>query len=129
MYFFYREGRDPLVPWLRPDLDVYLGPVNPPPVVPGMAGVHLDGTGRLVQMYALPPQHDPAGAVAAAGDWWRLLFRAAGFDPDRFEADQTPEWTPPCVCACSSIPSRAVIRPAVSTMSAGMPSRSSRLTR
>ena len=55
-----------------------------------MAGAELDGQGRLLSLYVVPPEHDTT-APAPAPDW-ASLFTAAGLDVSQFRpADQ--EWT------------------------------------
>ena len=63
--------------------------INPPPMVPGMAGAELDGQGRLLSLYVIPPEHDTT-APAPPPDWAKL-FTAAGLDIAKFRRTD-PEW-------------------------------------
>lgn len=69
---------------------------NPPPTLPGMRGVHLDPSGRLVQMYAIPPRRSDAPPSPADLDWGRWFDpQTIGFDLNDLRLAR-PEWTPPC---------------------------------
>jgi serine/threonine-protein kinase len=91
--FVYRQSPRPLLayplPALRQEL-AYITPLNPPPVVPGMAGVELDGRGRLLALYVVPPEH-VTGEPDPTPDWAQL-FTAAGLDLAEFRPAH-PEWT------------------------------------
>ena len=65
----------------------------PPEMFPGMASVHLDSDGRLLQFTVLPPEREENPAPASTLDW-NALFAQAGLDMNRF----TPialGWNPP----------------------------------
>lgn len=66
---------------------------NPPPLVSGMSGVQLDMQGRLLGLYAIPPQLEADASAAPAPDW-ATLFAEARLDPARF-TPVAPRWTPP----------------------------------
>jgi serine/threonine-protein kinase len=88
--FFYRQGPRPLVAFPIGDGDSEgVSSTHPPPIVPGMAGADLDGHGRLVSLYVIPPEHDTAPPAPAPD--WRPLFEAAGLDIDQFRAADS-EW-------------------------------------
>jgi hypothetical protein len=71
---------------------------NPPPTVPGMAGVHLDPRGRLLRLYAVPVQQSTDPPTPDNIDWSRWFDPATiGFDLRNLKEVQ-PEWTPPCAC-------------------------------
>jgi serine/threonine-protein kinase len=87
--FAYRQSPGALLVF-PPNVSVHLvTPLNPPPVVPGMAGAELDGRGRLLSLYVIPPEHDPTEPAAAPD--WANLFTAAGLDMTEFRPAH-PEW-------------------------------------
>jgi serine/threonine-protein kinase len=90
--FFYRQSPRPLLAFASSNPGDELSSVsalNPPPVVPGMAGVELDGQGRLLSLHVVPPERDTT-KPGPPPDWARL-FTAAGLDISQFrQAD--PEW-------------------------------------
>ena len=93
IYFWYRESPLPMltVEFTEGGVDFQ----NPKPVVPGMAGVRLDGQGRLLELLAVPgglPPVDPSKAAAPFD--WRPLFVEARLDPAQFQAAE-PELVPP----------------------------------
>jgi hypothetical protein len=100
MFFFYRQSPEHLVLGLDHRNDAFLDgavtPTNPPPVVSGMASVHLDLKGRLLELHVVPPQRDESTEPAPAPDW-PALFRAAGLEMERF-TNATPQWNPPAAC-------------------------------
>ena len=65
---------------------------DPPFVVSGMVGVHLDTRGRLIRLDAVPPQQDLAIGEAAGPDW-SLLFDAAGMKRKDFTPVRA-SWSP-----------------------------------
>ncbi len=87
--FWYRQSPRDLVPYFRANL----GYTDPPFLVPGMVGVHLEPDGRLKRLDAVPPDHDES-----KGPWpepqWALLFREAGLDRASFRPVE-PSWSPP----------------------------------
>jgi serine/threonine-protein kinase len=90
--FFYRQSPRPLLsfPSSLPSDDLSLvTALNPPPMVPGMAGVELDGQGRLLSLYVVPPEHDTAKPGPPPD--WAKLFTAAGLDIAQFRPAH-PEW-------------------------------------
>jgi serine/threonine-protein kinase len=92
LIFFYRQSPRPLLavaPNGSSEEGTTVTTLDPPPMVPGMAGVELDGQGRLLSLYVIPPEHDPT-APAPPPDWERL-FTAAGLDIAQFRPAD-PEW-------------------------------------
>jgi serine/threonine-protein kinase len=89
--FFYRQSPQPLLAFgSSPGDDVSsVSALDPPPVVPGMAGALLDGQGRLLSLYVVPPEHDTT-KPGPPPDWARL-FTAAGLDIAQFRP-AAPEW-------------------------------------
>jgi serine/threonine-protein kinase len=89
--FLYRQSPRPLIasppPYSRDAGD--LGDLNPPPLMSGMAGAKLDGHGRLLSLYVIPPEHDTAPPAPPPD--WRQFFEAAGLDFDQFR-EAAPEW-------------------------------------
>jgi serine/threonine-protein kinase len=88
--FFYRQSPWPLLAHTQGDDLSAVSALDPPPVVPGMAGVELDGQGRLLSLYVIPPEHDTT-KPGPPPDWARL-FTAAGLDVSQFRPAD-PEWT------------------------------------
>jgi predicted Ser/Thr protein kinase len=88
VYFGYRQSPSLLEP---------LGPVaqptrrDPPPILPGMIDIELDGLGRLWRFDAVP-QGEPRAPSAAAFDW-NAVFAATSLDVGRFSA-AAPERLP-----------------------------------
>ena len=89
VHFWYRESPQPMltVEFMDGAADFN----NPRPAVPGMAGVRLDGQGRLLELLAVPA---PGAAIARAPFDWGPLFAEARLDPARFEAVE-PMLVPP----------------------------------
>jgi serine/threonine-protein kinase len=75
--FWYREGSSLLAPG---DIMGRVSPEDPPPFEPGMAGVTLDGAGRLLSLYVVP---SAAAALPGKADIG-ALFDEAGLDYSRF---------------------------------------------
>jgi predicted Ser/Thr protein kinase len=102
--YSYREAPQPFAPGaVSPDdqtkYDGFVSWDNPSRFLPGMAGLRLDPQGRLLEMYAIPPRHDPSGSSPSGDEWQPRLFAAAGLDYRQFKDGRaTPEWNPPCVC-------------------------------
>jgi hypothetical protein len=70
---------------------------SPPPMASGMAAVALDPGGRLVELYAVPPQLEAEGGGPAVDPHrvdWAPLFGEAGLDLAHFR-EVTPRWAPP----------------------------------
>jgi serine/threonine-protein kinase len=63
--------------------------LDPPPLVPGMAGAQLDGQGRLLSLYVVPPEHDTSKPGPPPD--WAKLFTAAGLDIALFRP-ANPQW-------------------------------------
>jgi Protein kinase domain len=89
--FWFRQSPRPLVPFD----DVSGVPsifIDPPLLTSGMVRLHLDPDGRLRQLEAVPPEHDPATGPATEPEWNRLLT-LAGFDPAALKP-AVPAWSP-----------------------------------
>jgi len=100
--FVFRQSPVPLVASLDPSatdsgIIPNLTATNPPTSVPGMSGVVLDSRGRLIDFYAIPPQKDLKEPPSSSPANWDTTFRLAGLTRASFR-EETPEWTPPCVC-------------------------------
>jgi serine/threonine-protein kinase len=99
LYFFYRQGPGSLAPTFvtTPEFETLLvTDDNPPPTLPGMAGVHLGPTGRMLRMYAIPPRQSDAPPSPAAPDWGRWFDpQTIGFDLKDLQPAR-PGWAPPC---------------------------------
>jgi serine/threonine-protein kinase len=90
--------------WLRQS-PVALAPGNPANTIinyadpsftePGSVGVWLDTKGRLVQLDAVPPKHEPAKSQTAghAATNWSVLFETAGMKIEDFRS-VAAEWSP-----------------------------------
>jgi hypothetical protein len=93
--FWYRESPRPLV---SSDMSARVSRSDPPLTDSNMTGVRLDTTGRLIEFYRVPLQHDasPATEGRAAFDWARL-FAEARLDLSAFRAT-TLQWTPSVNC-------------------------------
>ena len=92
--FWYRQGPQPL------EAQGPRGVVtatDPPAIVPGMAGLVLDPSGRLMEMMVVPEQQDEAVAAAAGPDY-AALFSEAGLDLASFTPVPT-RWVPPVYAA------------------------------
>jgi serine/threonine-protein kinase len=88
LYIWYRQSPRPLVSERMSGAVYY---THPPLVVSGMAGVRLDLSGRLLALYAVPPQVERDGPASEPD--WSILFEEAGLDPAAFE-EVEPRWTP-----------------------------------
>ena len=95
IYFWYRQSPRYLIP--RYQNAARARETDPPVVVPGMATVYLDPTGRLFGFYDVPPQVEPAQSptqpdVKQAD--WTPLFEEAGLNLASFTS-QPPARVPP----------------------------------
>ena len=102
LYFFYRQSPRPLVPAVVNITGLLEGALitddNPPPTLPGMAGVHLDPNGRLLRLYAIPPRRSESPPTPDDPGWFRWFDpQMLGFDLEELQPAR-PEWTPPCAC-------------------------------
>jgi hypothetical protein len=101
LYFFYRQSPRSLA--AHPVItEIQLGNLllvtddNPPPTLPGMLGVHLDPSGLLIRLYAIPPLRSDAPPSPADMDWGRWFDpQTIGFDLNDLRPAR-PEWAPPC---------------------------------
>jgi len=66
---------------------------NPPPDVSGMVRVQLDAEGRLVNLWAVPPEVDESDDPPPGVDWSSLLV-AAGYDSAELTSVEAT-WLPP----------------------------------
>ena len=80
IHFWYREARQPMVPWRRHRVDVD----NPPLTETGMSLVRLDPEGRLLELKTVGR---PDTFESREPFDWRSLFEAAGLDLDKFQLD------------------------------------------
>jgi hypothetical protein len=90
--FFYRQSPRPLLAFASsmPGDDLSsVSALAPPPVVPGMAGVELDGQGRLLSLYVISPEHDTTKPGPPPG--WARRFTAAGLAISQCRPAD-PEW-------------------------------------
>jgi serine/threonine-protein kinase len=100
LYFFYRQSPRPLAPsaYSIGAEGLLIVDDNPPPTLPGMAGVHLDPPGRLLRLYAVPPRRIDVPPTPADLDWGRWFDRETiGFDLSGL-TPVSPIETPPCAC-------------------------------
>lgn len=101
LYFFYRQSPRPLAPTVVTPVEqanLLVTDDNPPPSLPGMTGVHLDPNGRLLRLYAIPPQRTDASPTAADPNWGHWFDpETIGFDLKALEPARS-ECTPPCAC-------------------------------
>jgi serine/threonine-protein kinase len=103
LYFFYRQSPRQLIPTVIESgndiQDVLITESNPPPTLPGMAGIHLAPNGWLLRLYAVPPPWSEAPPTPAAVDWSRWFDPTTiGFDLGKDLTEVPPQWTPPCAC-------------------------------
>ena len=90
--FWYRESPQVLNPEMFSS-DGAVSPGNPPPTLSGMLSMNLDPQGRLLELEAVPPQHERPDLRPAAPFDWSKLFEAAGLDMAQFQPSE-PEWAP-----------------------------------
>ncbi len=101
LYFFYRQSPRSLAALIDitgSQLGTYLLVTddNPPPTLPGMLGVHLDPSGLLIRLYAIPPERSDAPPSPADLNWGRWFDpQTIGFDLNDLRPAR-PEWAPPC---------------------------------
>jgi serine/threonine-protein kinase len=102
LYFFYRQSPRPLAPdpGQAGELQYHMvTDANPPPTVPGMAGVHLSPNGRLLGLYAIPPRRSEEPPTPSDPDWGRWFGpQTLGFDLHNDLKPADPQWAPPCAC-------------------------------
>jgi hypothetical protein len=101
IYFWCRQTPEPIVPDLFYPYPGSLEPgrvtwTDPPPIVPGMAGVKVDVRGRLLEFVGIAPERegDPRWVPATGPPEWSRWFEAADLDLARF-AEAKPEVVPP----------------------------------
>jgi serine/threonine-protein kinase len=94
LHFWYRQSPLLMIPLAR--YSWVVSEDDPPPDLPGMAGVQLRGNGELIEFYAIPSAGGPPGGMPE-GAGWEKLFKAAGLDMARFEEqkDEKLTWMPP----------------------------------
>ena len=90
LVFSYRQSPNPLLSY---NADALVTRFDPPPVVPGMVRVELDGLGRMIYFDAVPPQFEDGPAAPAAPFDWNRMFEAAGLEAATFTATD-PKWLP-----------------------------------
>jgi serine/threonine-protein kinase len=103
LYFFYRQSPRPLVPTVIESSfdiqDFLITESNPPPTLPGMAGIHLAPNGWLLRLYVVPAAWSEEPRTPAEVDWSRWFNPATiGFDLGKDLTEVPPQWTPPCAC-------------------------------
>jgi serine/threonine-protein kinase len=86
LMFWYRQSPRPLWPWSAQKVTAE----DPPHTITGMAKVLLDPRGRLLEVFVVPPQRDPApqppaAESPAATPDWAPLFDLAGLNISKFE--------------------------------------------
>jgi serine/threonine-protein kinase len=94
VYFWYRQGPQPLVP-VRDSSEVLWN--DPPITTSGMSGVRVDLSGRLLSYFLTPPQVEsdgPSPAAPSPSPDWTMLFAEARLDPAAFKPVE-PKWAPP----------------------------------
>ena len=94
--FWYRQSPRPLV---SSQISGRVTSSDPPMTDSNMAGVRLDTTGRLLEFYRVPLQHQEPNAPVpsrAAFDWAKL-FAEARLDPAAFRPSAS-QWTPYVSC-------------------------------
>jgi hypothetical protein len=95
MAFWYRQSPRPLI---SSRMSGRVSASNPSLVDSNMAGVRLDTTGRLLEFYRVPLQHQEPGAPDGRPAFdWAKLFAEARLDPAAFRSSVT-EWTPYVSC-------------------------------
>jgi hypothetical protein len=98
LHFWYRQSPRYLIPLARYAWMVSAD--DPPPDLPGMAGVRLKGNGELIEFYAVPPASGRPGEPAKDAGWERL-FKAAGLDMTRFSERADGGFVGPAMCRIS----------------------------
>ena len=86
----YRRSPEPLVP---ADAGALVQEDAPPPDVPGMVHVAVDGRGRLARLDVVPPRWEPTQPAESELDWESILQETA-LDPERL-TEVEPTWVPP----------------------------------
>jgi len=90
LHFWYRQSPLLLIPLAR--YSWVVSEDDPPPDLPGMAGVQLRGNGELIEFYAIPSSGGPPGDMPEATGWEKL-FKAAGLDKALFKEQKDEEMT------------------------------------
>jgi serine/threonine protein kinase len=90
VYFWYRQSPQYLVPYGNS----LVSQVDPPNIFPGMVGISLDTTGRLVLFDAVPDQAVERSKKDDAPQDWSVLFKEAGLELENFQPAE-PTRTPP----------------------------------
>ena len=98
-----RNGRpSPITFWYRTStaemavtdtMNGRVSPDDPPMTAAGMRQLSLDGSGRLLELRAVPPETKGSGTAATATPSWDQLFAAADLDQRTF-TPATPQWIP-----------------------------------
>lgn len=89
LHFWHRSSPRPLVSEATRGR---IKPQDPPATLPGMAGVRMDASGRLLEFYRVPQRTDLALPARAEPDW-APFFAQAGLEPAAWRS-ATPRWTP-----------------------------------
>jgi tRNA A-37 threonylcarbamoyl transferase component Bud32 len=88
-FLWYRTSPQLLVPW---GSEHQIGRANPPLTTAGMTLVAVDANGRLSEFHAVPHPRPSSTPVKPAD--WKVLFAAAGLDPESF-VPAAPTIVPP----------------------------------
>ena len=89
--FWYRESPRNLIP-RNPARTVLIG--DPPDIVSGMATLHMNMEGHLIEMHVVPPQAEEELEAQASEPDWPILFAAANLDQSAFSSARS-RWTSP----------------------------------
>ena len=97
VFFFYRQGPEPLVPrnfFAGAPFNGLVTATDPPMTRSGMVSMGIDPSGRLLRLEVVPRRVSAQPASPSAPADWAALFAEAGLDMARFAPDP-PQWTPP----------------------------------
>lgn len=103
VYFWYRQSPQHMLA-LRKTFFQVVTQTDPPPLIPGMAGVRLDSSGRLRELYVVPIRDetrlnsnstqfspDQSGQV----DWRTRFSQLTGLDLSSYSESEQNDWVPP----------------------------------
>jgi hypothetical protein len=89
--YFYRQSPLPLAAWTS--FTSRIGPLDPPHEISGMITVVLDGNGRFIGFWCVPPQVEKAPGKVSEPNWSQMLADT-GLDPASLTSVE-PTWLPP----------------------------------
>jgi serine/threonine-protein kinase len=100
LYFFYRQSPRALgVTGVVEKWALLITDDNPPPFLPGMAGVHLDPNGKLLRLYTIPARQSEEPPTVGDPEWDRWFDpQTIGFDLTKDLQPAVPQWASPCAC-------------------------------